>query len=80
MEQWRARHQQKLQAEGVGSADMADLPLMTEAVGEVIKLRMVEWWQKSLSRYRSKQRATPAERREALEGKRNLISRLLEDD
>ena len=80
VEQWRARHQQKLQAEGVGSADMADLPLMTEAVGEVIKLRMVEWWQKSLSRYRSKQRATPAERREALEGKRNFISRLLEDD
>ena len=37
---------------------MVELPLMTEAVGEVVKLRLVEWWQKSLSRYRSKQRAT----------------------
>jgi hypothetical protein len=81
-EQWRARHHQKLQAEGegVGVADMADLPLLTEAVGEVIKLRLVEWWQKSISRYRSKQRATPDERREDGKRRRKFMSRILEED
>ena len=82
VEQWRARHHQKLQAEGegVGVADMADLPLLTEAIGEVIKLRLVEWWQKSISKYRSKQRATSDERREDGQRKRAYMSRILEED
>ena len=82
MEQWRARHNQKMQAagEGVGVADMADLPLMTEAVGEVIKLRLIEWWQKSISRYRSKQRATSAQRREDGKRRHRFVSRILEED
>ncbi len=66
--------------EGVGVADMADLPLMTEAVGEVIKLRLIEWWQKSISRYRSKQRATSAQRREDGKRRHRFVSRILEED
>ena len=66
--------------EGVGVADMADLPLMTEAVGEVIKLRLIEWWQKSISRYRSKQRATSAQRREDGKRRQRFVSRILEED
>jgi hypothetical protein len=66
--------------ESFADGDISHGPPLTHVMGEVVKLRLVEWWHKAIQRYRAREQASAVQRQQLRQQRQRREIELLGPD